>query len=70
MTREEAVLLVQRLMDGAPVTEAEGDGIVEALELGLRCPHVSDYIFYPGPGQNPSAEQVVERAMAYRPIAL
>lgn len=70
MTRQEAVLLVQQLMDGAPASEAEGDAIVEALELGLRCPHVSDYIFYPGPGQNPSAEEVVERAMAYRPIAL
>ncbi|WP_079406128.1 bacteriocin immunity protein [Streptomyces sp. 3211] len=70
MTREEAVRLVQLLMDGNTASEAEGDAIIEALELRLRCPHISDYIFYPGPGQHPSAEQVVERAMAYRPIAL
>ncbi|MFD9336444.1 e9imm peptide [Streptomyces sp. NPDC060028] len=57
-------------MDGDTATEGEGSTIIEALELGLRCPHVSDYIFYPGPGQHPSAEQVVERALAYRPIAL
>ncbi|MFE2327335.1 bacteriocin immunity protein [Streptomyces sp. NPDC059385] len=70
MTREEAVRLVQQLMNGDTASEAEGDAIIEALKLGLRCPHVSDYIFYPGPGREPSAEQVVERAMAYRPIAL
>ncbi|MFF3211086.1 bacteriocin immunity protein [Streptomyces sp. NPDC002886] len=70
MTHEEAVRLVQQLMDGDIATEDEGSEIIEALELGLRCPHVSDYIFYPGPGQHRSAEQVVERALAYRPIAL
>ncbi|MFI8501213.1 bacteriocin immunity protein [Streptomyces sp. NPDC085524] len=70
MTREEAVRLVQLVMDGGTASEAEDDAIIEALELSLRCPHISDYIFYPDPGQEPSAEQVVERAMAYRPIAL
>nr|WSX50731.1 bacteriocin immunity protein [Streptomyces sp. NBC_00974] len=70
MTRAEAVRLVQQLTDGDIASEDEGSEIIEALERGLRCPHVSDYIFYPGADQQPSAEQVVERALTYRPIAL
>ncbi|MCX5407539.1 e9imm peptide [Streptomyces sp. NBC_00335] len=70
MTRDEAVLPARQLMAAAPETEAEGGAILEALERGLRCPHISDYTFYPGPGRHPSAEQVVERAVSYGPIAL
>ncbi|MFB7977187.1 e9imm peptide [Streptomyces vinaceus] len=70
MTSEHAVHLVQLLMDGGTASEAEDDSIVEALQRGLRCPHIIDYIFHPGPGPEPTAEQVVDRAMAYRPIAL
>ncbi|MFF1338118.1 e9imm peptide [Streptomyces sp. NPDC058290] len=71
MTREEAVHLVQLLMDGGTSCEAaEDDSIIEALQLGLRCPHIIDYIFHPAPGPEPTAEQVVDRAMAYRPITL
>ncbi|MEV7507851.1 hypothetical protein AB0O57_07875 [Streptomyces sp. NPDC091201] len=47
--------MAQLRMDGDTASEAEGDAIIEALELGPRCPHISDYSFYPGPGQHPSA---------------
>ncbi|MGW6411054.1 e9imm peptide [Streptomyces vinaceus] len=70
MTLEEAVHLIQLLMDGGTSSEAEDDSIIEALQRGLRCPHIIDYIFHPGPGPEPTAEQVVDRAMAYRPITL
>ncbi|MFB6825120.1 e9imm peptide [Streptomyces virginiae] len=71
MTREEAVHLVQLLMNGGTSSGAEDDSIIGALQRGLRCPHIIDYIFHPGPGPEPTtAEQVVDRAMAYRPIAL
>ncbi|WP_371624765.1 e9imm peptide [Streptomyces sp. NBC_01116] len=67
MSREEALSLVRRLLDGAE--EAEGDEILDALERGLACPHVSDYIYW-SPDPDPDPEQIVDRALAYRPIAL
>ncbi|KOX30880.1 hypothetical protein [Streptomyces sp. NRRL F-6491] len=68
MTREEAIPLVERLMN--PETpEAESSQILATLERGLSCPHISDYIFWDlDPELTP--EKVVERAMAYKPIAL
>lgn len=68
MTRDEAIPLVQRLMNG-DVDEDEGGEILDALERGLVCPHIGDYIFrYADPEL--TAEQVVDRAMEYKPIAL
>lgn len=67
MSREEALSLVRRLLDGAE--EAEGDEILDALESGLACPHVSDYIYW-SPDPDPDPEQIVDRALAYRPTAL
>ncbi|MFJ9109602.1 e9imm peptide [Streptomyces sp. NPDC102283] len=67
MSREEALSLVRRLLNGAE--EAEGDEILDALERGLACPHVSDYIYW-SPDRDPDPEQIVDRALAYRPIAL
>lgn len=68
MTREEAIPLVERLM--TPETpEEESSEILATLERGLACPHISDYIFW-----DPDAEltpgKVVDRVMAYKPIAL
>lgn len=67
MSRDEALSLVRRLLNGAD--EAEGDEILDALERGLVCPHISDYIYW-GPAPGPSPEQIVDRALAYRPMAL
>ncbi|MER5203803.1 e9imm peptide [Streptomyces sp. NPDC002825] len=68
MTREEAILLVERVLN--PETpEEESSQILEALEQGLSCPHISDYIFWdPDPELTP--EKVIDKAMAYKPIAL
>ncbi|MEU7020729.1 e9imm peptide [Streptomyces sp. NPDC046203] len=68
MTREEANALVLRLMN-AEDSEEESSKILAALERGLACPHISDYIFWSfDPDLTP--EKVVDRAMAYKPIAL
>ncbi|MFJ3694917.1 e9imm peptide [Streptomyces sp. NPDC090052] len=68
MSHEDAVL-AGRLMEADTATEAEADELLDALVRGLACPHVSDYIFW---DFDPSltAERDVERALAYRPIAL
>ncbi|MER7516945.1 e9imm peptide [Streptomyces sp. NPDC126499] len=68
MSREEAIPLVQRLMNGE-TSEAEGDDILDDLRRGLACPHISDYIFWNFDPEL-TAEKVVDRALAYKPIAL
>ncbi|MFE7713306.1 e9imm peptide [Streptomyces sp. NPDC057486] len=68
MTREQAIPLVERLM--SPETpEEEFSEILASLERGLACPHILNYAFWdPDPELTP--EKVVDRALAYKPIAL
>ncbi|NED04522.1 e9imm peptide [Streptomyces sp. SID6648] len=71
MSRDEALLLVRRLLNESGETgEAEADEILDALKRGLGCPHISDYIYWPLPHSDPTPEEIVDRALAYRPIAL
>ncbi|MFD7615100.1 e9imm peptide [Streptomyces sp. NPDC059828] len=69
MSRREAIPLVQRLMDDSVTDEHHADAILDALQRGLACPHVSDYIFWDFDPEL-TAEKVVDRALAYKPIAL
>ncbi|MFH8724466.1 e9imm peptide [Streptomyces termitum] len=49
--------------------EEQSSETLAALQQGLACPHISDYIFWSS-DPNPTPEKVVDRAMAYGPIAL
>ncbi|MEU8832747.1 e9imm peptide [Streptomyces sp900116325] len=69
MARDEAIPLVQRLRDVDTADAAEVAAILETLERGLMCPHISDFIYW-SPDPELSAEEVVDRALAYKPIAL
>ncbi|MGA5499037.1 e9imm peptide [Streptomyces cinereoruber] len=71
MSRAEAVVLVQRIMDADYASEDEADRWLDSLDSALACPsgHVSSLIFWP-PEQELSADQVVDQALAYRTIAL
>ncbi|MFF2748405.1 e9imm peptide [Kitasatospora sp. NPDC058048] len=71
MSREEAVVLVQRIMDANYVSDDEVSGWLDRLGESLLCPtgYVSDLIFWPK-GAEPSAEEVVDQALTYQPIAL
>ncbi|MFF4962423.1 e9imm peptide [Streptomyces sp. NPDC001222] len=69
MSREEGILLVQRLMDADYADEAEAAQIIAALRRGLGCPHISDYVFWDFDPQL-TAQKVVDRALAYEPFAL
>ncbi|MEU6215517.1 e9imm peptide [Streptomyces sp. NPDC047023] len=69
MTRDEAVELVQRLMDGSITNEAEADSALDSLKVGLGCPHISNHIFWDF-DVDLTAEKVVDRALAYEPFAL
>ncbi|MCW1100173.1 bacteriocin immunity protein [Streptomyces sp. RS2] len=71
MTRAEAVALVQRIMEADYASDDEVDGWLDRPDRALACPsgYVSDLIFWP-PERELSADEVVDQALAYRPIAL
>ncbi|MEU3407021.1 e9imm peptide [Streptomyces sp. NPDC006670] len=69
MTREEAVHLAQQILDGTITSEAEVDAALDALYLGLRCPHIVNYIYWDFAPEL-SADKIVDRAMSYQPFAL
>lgn len=70
MQSADAIPLVRRLMTGDYADDAEAGAILDALESGLACPHVAELIFYPKQERPVSAQEIVERALAYQPIAL
>ncbi|MFD9126239.1 e9imm peptide [Kitasatospora sp. NPDC059571] len=65
MTRESAVAMVQKILDGDCYNDAEIDRTLEALDRGLGCPigYVSDLIYSPD-GPEPTAAEVVDPALA------
>ncbi|MET7837606.1 e9imm peptide [Streptomyces sp. NPDC005356] len=69
MTRDEAVVLVQGLMDGSITDKSEVAAALETLKAGPSCPHISNYIYWDFDPE-PSAEKVVDRAIAYEPFVL
>ncbi|MEU6554899.1 bacteriocin immunity protein [Streptomyces sp. NPDC046915] len=66
-TREELVHIVQQLID-ATLPEDEEDRLLEELKESVPHPRVSDLIYYSDPAL--TAEDVVDQALAYRPIEL
>ncbi|MEW5630067.1 e9imm peptide [Streptomyces hydrogenans] len=71
MSRAEAVTLVQRIMEADYASDDEVDRWLDRLGRALACPsgHVSDLIFW-SPERELSADEIVDQALAYRPIAL
>jgi hypothetical protein len=71
MSRTDAIALVQRIMDADYASDDEADGWLDRLDRVLGCPsgHVCDLIFWP-PERELSADEVVDQALSYRPIAL
>lgn len=66
ITRDELVGLVRRIL-----ADPTDDWYIEAFELNTVRPGASDLIFHPPPElQDATAEQIVDAALAYRPIAL
>ncbi|MFF6904085.1 e9imm peptide [Streptomyces hydrogenans] len=67
--RETAVVTARKVMDADYADEAEAVQVLEALDRALGCPssHVSDLIFWPK-GPEPTAAEVVDQAVKYRPF--
>ncbi|MFF7071159.1 hypothetical protein [Streptomyces pseudovenezuelae] len=64
---EELIRMVQLLID-ADLPEEEEDLIVEKLRSRILDPRLTDLIYHNTPKL--TAEEVVDRALAYRPIEL
>ncbi|MER6398911.1 e9imm peptide [Kitasatospora sp. NPDC001603] len=71
MARETAVAMVQKDTDADYATDAELAQALAALDRAFGCPSgsVSDLVFWPK-GPAPTAAEVVDQALEYRPFAL
>lgn len=65
MTREELILLVDKIMK-CQGSEKEIDEMMELLEKNVIDPEVSNYIFY----EENTPEEVIDKALAYKTIIL
>jgi hypothetical protein len=66
LPRDELVAMVRRIQSGDYATEADGDRLLDEVKRSVLDPEVSDLIFMRVPAL--SAEEIVDRAMAYAPI--
>ncbi|MDH6120252.1 hypothetical protein ABH930_006214 [Kitasatospora sp. GAS204A] len=67
ITTDELVEIIRRLLAGGP----ESDYYLRLLEANVAHPRVSDLIFqHSAELPDASAEQIVDEALKYRPIAL
>ncbi|WP_329319703.1 bacteriocin immunity protein [Streptomyces sp. NBC_01262] len=67
VTRDELVEVVRRILADDP----DSDYYVQVLEANVSHPRVSDLVFHPSDDlQDASAEEIVDEALKYRPIAL
>ena len=65
MTRDELILLVDKIMK-CQGTENETDEMIKLLEKNVIDPEVTNYIYY----EENTPEEVVDKALAYKPIIL
>ena len=70
--RDRLTGIVQRIMDGDYGTEDDVERLVAEFQAGVLRPGASDLIFYWQDefDHEPTAAEVVERALAYCPIEL
>ena len=74
LSRDELVALVQRILDGDDA-EDEQDRLVRTFEQSVVHPGASDLIYWPerradGSWPEPTADEIVDAALAYKPIEL
>ena len=65
MSKEELIELVDKIMK-CEGTEEEVDSMIDILKRNVIDPEVTNYIFY----EENTPEEVVNKALAYKPIIL
>ncbi|KOP80178.1 hypothetical protein AMS59_01890 [Lysinibacillus sp. FJAT-14745] len=66
LNRDELILLVTRIMKAEGKTEEENDRLLEEFLDNVIDPEAANYIFY----DNLPPEEVVDKALSYKPIQL
>jgi len=66
MTREELINLVKDILDLENKTEKEIDKLMDILKQNVPDPDVSDLIYW----NDLTPEEIVDRALRYKPIQL
>jgi len=69
VNRRELIDLVERIQNVTVDSEDEHDALITQLLDNVVDPRVTDHIFGTRHGEM-TAEEIVDRALAYRPIAL
>lgn len=72
-SRDELVALVRYIMAGMPgASEQEASLAVAQFQAAVPDPHGTDLLFYPGHAfdHEPTAEEIVDRALSYRPFRM
>jgi hypothetical protein len=68
MNRDELVALVRKFIDEGPDAGEQCEEWLSQLQDQVPDPQISDYIFWPD--RKMSAEEIVDRALAYKPRRL
>jgi hypothetical protein len=69
LSRMELVELVRKIC-AAEGTEEEQEDMLTLLQSSVPHPEVSDLIYFPPEGDELTPEEIVDRALAYKPIQL
>ncbi len=69
-SRGELIEAVGRMLSGGQGTEEEESRLMSRIEASVADPNISDYMFWDRSDPPLTAEQIVDKALAYRPIAL
>ena len=69
LDRQQLIDLVTRLSEGQG-TEEDQDQWMATLKESVSDPKISDYIFWDNSNPPLTPEQIVDKALAYQPIAL
>jgi hypothetical protein len=69
--RQRLTSLVEALLSRDPLAEAEEDAVIEDLKTSTLHPRVTDLIYYWQDEfhHEPTAEEIGDTALAYRPFA-
>lgn len=67
LSRDELIILVSKIISGEG-SESEIDEMLDLLERNVPDTHVSDLIFWSDIEYSP--EEIVNKAMSYKPIIL
>ena len=67
LSRDELINLVKRIQNNEADEEYKADQLIQIVEDAVVDPYITDYIFFE---DELTAEQIVDKALSYKPIIL